>query len=196
MARPAPTARLAAVVAVILGLGLGAGAVAQLSCSVTRRSSELACTSSSDCKDSDRHCVNGYCVEHTGSSSDGCPAGCTSCDLSDPTNPSCEIDCDSSDHCGDIACPAPFNCTIKCNGAGACGDVGCGAVGACDVTCTGGGACGDIDCLASCKCDVHCNGDGSCGDMTCPLRQTQCTHGGMAGAPCDSSVNPACNLCS
>jgi hypothetical protein len=196
--------------AAILGVLMVAGLAASMpSCWVHRKSDEVACNTTSDCKGGGT-CENGYCL----GSSNGCPGPCTSCDLEDRT---CEIDCTASQPCGNLSCPAGFECTIECSNAGACGDIDCAAAtgcdidcsgalachnincgpGECSISCSGPQACPSIDCVSSCACDVKCLGSAACPSMSCPTvfgTGALCTRDGSAGARCDSS-EADCDRC-
>lgn len=196
-------------VVIVILAAVGLGALSTASCLVSRRSEGYACSTSSDCRDPDRTCENGYCVRSP------CPSPCTVCDLTDKT---CEIDCTvQSKPCGAIQCPAGFDCTIRCTKPNVCGDIdcsqsnscditcsatsACGAINcgphACDISCSGTSACPMIDCADSCQCDVSCNNTTNvCPSISCPLGPTgqPCTGTGTVGENCDSS-EPACNTC-
>jgi len=196
----------AAIVRVLAVIGLGA--LPATTCSVDRHSSEFACTSDSDCKDTTRTCDQGYCVERA---SNNCPSPCTSCDLSNGT---CQITCNAGRPCGNVQCPFGFDCTIKCNNANACGSIDCVPGTSCDITCNNGLACGPIncgfgecsvdcngtsacqtvDCFTSCKCDVKCNSVTDCAPPSCPPGPTFCTQDEIPGATCDSSPD-GCDRC-
>jgi hypothetical protein len=185
------------------------------SCSVSRRSTAFACSSDADC-DADRVCSRGYCAERTivaPPPSNGCPAGCTSCDLDDGT---CTIKCTANRPCGRVTCPPGFSCLISCD-TGACSEIDCTAggdcevtcdgenacpsvrcgTGACDVGCSGAGACGLLDCGRSCRCDQVCSPSATaCLLSLCPIvLDGICTEEGEATAPCDSTDTRGCDRC-
>ncbi len=153
-------------------------AIVFAACSITHRTGDFACSSSSDCN-SGRSCVDGYCIisgtepdarttnpdgRTTGPidapSSNNCPAACTSCDQN---SKSCTIDCNAGADCSSqVACPAGWTCDVKCDTDNACRKgVECGAATSCKVECSGRGSCEDIDCGTN-RCDVECTGTGSC----------------------------------
>jgi hypothetical protein len=200
-----------------LGFGLAIAIVALAfatpGCSVHRKSDDLACNDTRDCKNGGS-CDRGYCIGGV----DNCPAPCTDCDLTDPTDLTCRIDC-AGRSCGNMHCPPGFDCTFHCNSPGACGSIDCAAAkrcniecsdsgacqqincgpGECAVSCSGAGACPSIDCVSSCACDVSCGGNlTACPDMSCPTvfgTGDHCTRNGSPGARCDS--NPSgCDTCS
>jgi hypothetical protein len=195
-------------VAALLVLFAFIALAATTSCWVHRKSDDLACNTTGDCRNGGT-CENGYCL---GGTSNGCPAPCTSCDLGHLT---CEVDCAQGQLCGALHCPAGFQCTIKCS-AGACGDIDCAAAQSCDIECQGAGACHNIncgpgacsiscsaqacsavDCMASCACDVSCPNPNTCPIMSCPTvfgTGALCTRQGIPGARCDSSQSD-CDTC-
>jgi hypothetical protein len=197
--------RTAALVLALIGTGIAIPA-----CWVHRKSDELACSDTTDCK-SGATCDHGYCV----GGNNGCPSPCTDCDLGGLT---CKIDCNGRS-CGNLHCPPGFDCTFHCPGPGACGDIDCAAATRCDIECSGSGACGNIncgpgecsvscsggpaacpslDCVSSCACDVSCGNLAACPDMSCPTvfgTGDHCTRNGSPGSRCDS--NPSgCDRCS
>ena len=172
-------------------------ALALAACSVSHKSQEYSCTTNADCA---THmgtvCDNGFCVvpgtidapgtrpdAPRGDAPNGCPAGCTSCNVSQKT---CTIDCSQTNvvncmnsvqcpvgyHCdiqckGDntcrngVSCVGAASCSIECIGGSSCRNVECGT-GPCDVTCSGTSSCRDVSCNNSCACDVLCTGSQSC----------------------------------
>ena len=189
------------------------------SCSITHKSGDFACIKTSDCN-TGRDCVDGFCVvsgteqvdspmtsDSRGSGSNGCPAQCTSCSVSQHT---CVIDCMGTDCSGAIACPAGYSCDVKCDtdnscrngvqcagttsclvecsGKNACQNVQCGT-SKCDVECTGTQSCKAVSCGSSCACDVKCIGTSSCGD-TVNCSAAAC----RIGLGC-SSLPPTCHSC-
>src|SRR5438132_3747717 len=172
-------------------------------CSVSHKSQEFSCTKNTDCAGHPNTiCDNGFCVvpgtidapgmkrdaPTSGDGSNGCPAGCTSCNVQQKT---CTIDCSiSGSNCGAfVQCPQGYHCDIQCKGDGACShgvscigggsratncigtnscrSIQCGT-GPCDVTCGGQQSCRDISCNNSCACDVLCSGPSSCqSGITC-----------------------------
>ena len=177
-------------VAVVFALAQG--------CQITHKSGEFACTKTADCN-AGRDCVDGFCVVsgteqidspvstgdgHTGdgNGSNGCPAQCTSCSVSQktcvidctgtdcsgtmtcPPGYSCDVKCDTDNSCRNgVVCAGTTNCKVECSGKNACQNVQCGT-SACDVECTGTMSCKTVTCGASCACDVKCTGTSSCGD--------------------------------
>jgi hypothetical protein len=177
-------------IAILLAL-----AVSTPACDVHHKSGDYACTKNIDC-DSGRTCNDGFCVvtgtvdaprgdgprgDAMGSAS--CPAGCTTCNLTQKT---CTINCMAGANCTNtVTCPAGYKCEILCNtdnscrngvncqlgqacnvectGKQSCQGVQCGA-GPCDVACMGVASCKGVSCNASCACDVTCTGNQSCGD--------------------------------
>jgi hypothetical protein len=178
------------------------------SCWVHRKSDDLRCNVSGDCRDGGT-CEDGYCI---GGASNGCPSPCTDCNTDDKT---CKIDCTSGGSCGSVQCPAGYDCTIRC-GAGACQDIDCAAAAACDIDCQGGAACHNIhcgpgpcsiscsaqacasvDCVTSCACDVSCPNPNTCPAMSCPMvfgTGAPCTRTGGVGGRCDSNPD-GCDTC-
>ncbi|HUJ57828.1 MAG TPA: hypothetical protein VLX92_05035 [Kofleriaceae bacterium] len=173
------------------------------SCTVDRRSQQLACTTQAQCNPLGRICVQGYCVA-SGSSTDGgfdglggCPPGCLFCD---PEQMTCMIQGLTG---GDVTCPSGWNCTIACESPGACGAIACDQAASCNITCSFGTSCGDItcgagDCTVSCSsgglgmpacgtltcgsgmCTETCQGDGACGDLACD-----------SSCACSATCNPS-----
>lgn len=191
------------------------------SCSITHKSGDFSCTKSADCN-TGRVCVDGFCVVSgtetidapvaPGDSGNGCPANCSSCDVSAHT---CVIDCANGSNCtGPVVCPVGYKCNVKCDtdnacrngvtctgttsckvecsGKSSCAGVHCGT-GRCDVECTGTQSCkNDINCEASCGCDVRCSGTQSCGNSA-----LSCTPGcriGVSGDGC-TSLPLTCHTC-
>ncbi|MEO8846357.1 MAG: hypothetical protein ABI591_33350 [Kofleriaceae bacterium] len=196
------------------------------SCSITHKSGDFSCTKTADCN-TGRDCVDGFCVvsgtetidapvstgdASHGDSGNGCPANCSSCDVTAHT---CVIDCANGSNCtGPVVCPANYTCDVKCDtdnscrngvtcanttsckvecsGKGSCEDVTCGT-SRCDVECTGVQSCKQgISCGASCACDVRCPGTQSCGTGA-----LMCTPGcaiGATGTGC-TSLPLTCHSC-
>jgi hypothetical protein len=212
-------------VKLVLAIGIQVALVFALaaSCSVTHKSGDFSCENTADCN-TGRVCVDGFCVVAGtetidapvtvadalhGDSGSGCPANCSSCDVSAHT---CVIDCANGSNCtGPVVCPANYTCDVKCNtdnacrngvtctdttsckvectGRSSCEGVHCGT-GRCDVECTGPQSCkSDINCEASCGCDVHCSGSQSCGNEA-----LTCTPGCTIGNSC-TSFPPNCHTC-
>lgn len=182
-------------------LGLALIAVAA-SCLVSRKSSDFACSTTTDCQDG-RVCNDGFCEP-------SCPAECSSCDLGELQ---CNVDCTDAGGCGDITCPTGFDCQVDCSASNACGNVSCGGATSCDVSCHGSMACGavtcgpgdckidcsgssacaSVDCSTSCGCDVDCNGGDCGGAAVCPSPGgIDCTDGDDG---CSDSTDSACNQC-
>ena len=90
----------------------------------------------------------------------GCPAQCTSCDLTGR----CVIDCDQTNCDNGVTCPPGRPCEVTCNGEDECGSgVNCSAATSCDITCNGEGACaGGVTC-GGVSCTIDCDGEDSCG---------------------------------
>ena len=179
---------------VIVGVAVGLALVAA-SCGITHRSGDYACVKQSDCS-TGRTCQDGFCVLQVledggmkmdgGSGSNGCPAGCTSCNVAQHM---CDINCQSTSCSGQVTCPAGYHCTIECDqqnscrngvncrnalscaltcsGQSSCIGVECGQ-GPCDVQCTGAESCQEVSCGTSCACDVVCTNPTSCASgITC-----------------------------
>jgi hypothetical protein len=164
-------------------------------CDVHHKSGDYACTKNTDCE-SGRVCNDGFCIV-TGSvdaargdgprgdamGSNGCPAGCTTCNVSQKT---CTINCMAGANCATtVSCPAGYkcdilcntdnscrngvncqlgqSCTVECSGKQSCQGIQCGP-GPCDVACMGVASCKGVACSNSCACDVTCTGNQSCGD--------------------------------
>lgn len=202
----------------VLGILLGA-AIAALtiigSCSVSHRSSDYACTKTSDCTGG-RVCDNGFCIVEgsidapgppkDSPGSNGCPTGCTSCNVAQkqctvdcrntscsgqvtcPTGYHCDIKCDTDGSCRNgVNCTTAASCTVECTAGNACQGVQCG-IGPCDVMCTGNGSCRGVSCNQSCACDVLCGTAADC-------QNVQCTSLGCgSGAGC-TSVPAFCHSC-
>jgi hypothetical protein len=187
----------------VLAIQVGVVFALASSCSITHKSGDFACTKTSEC-DTGRDCVDGFCVvsgteqidspagtdghgSGSGSGSNGCPAQCTSCSVSQktcvidcqggadcsgavacPPGYSCDVKCDTDNACrSGVQCAGTTKCTVECSGKNACQNVQCGT-SACDVECTGTMSCKTVTCGASCACDVKCIGTQSCGDtVTC-----------------------------
>jgi len=158
------------------------------SCSVTHRSGEYTCDTTTDCTGG-RVCSDGYCVvvgggiDAPGPGKDGgplpdapkpdappppqCPDECTSCNL--PAK-ECRIQCgaNSTQACNGmtpVVCPAGWNCDIECNRTNDCRfGVDCTDAASCTIECRGGGACRGVNCGDG-KCDVQCTGFNSCSSM-------------------------------
>ncbi len=176
-----------------------------LGCTVSRKSSDFACQSTTDC-DATRTCVQGYCVLRGDAGITQCPSTCDSCDLTTspptctrtgqdgndftcPAGMSCTITCASS-ACGDIDC-SDASCTIACMAGDACHDIQCG-VGGCVVNCTGSGACHNVTCGVSGKgaCDIRCTGIDACHDVDCH-RSCGCAVTGCGLTECNSVSCPS-----
>ncbi|MBC7978481.1 MAG: hypothetical protein H7138_26140 [Myxococcales bacterium] len=164
-------------------------------------------------------CTRGFCVERgvampgpDAGPDNGCPSGCTKCDLDDRT---CDIDC-SGARCATAVCPPGFDCTIECMAPGGCDEIDCtGAAscditcvglfacptitcgpGECDVVCAGQTACGLLDCSSACRCDQICTTASSCAAWSCPIVGAElCTEDGNPTSPCDSSAGRDCDRC-
>jgi len=169
--------------------------LALASCSIDHPSDALACTTQADC-DATRTCTNGYCVV---GGSNGCPAGCTSCDVTaktcsvtsagngDVTCPAgyhCTITC-GNNGCRNVDCAMAASCTLTCSGMKSCDQVRC--AGDCAITCSGQDSCSDVDCHSACACDVTCTGQQSCNNLTCVP--------GCGGNNSCSSQPATCNHC-
>lgn len=188
----------------VFALAIQVGIVFALasSCSITHKSGDFACTKTSDCN-TGRDCVDGFCVvagteqvdspmtsdgrgSGSGSGSNGCPAQCTTCSVSQhtcvidcmgtdcsgsvtcPVGYSCDVKCDTDNSCRNgVQCAGTTSCTVECSGKNSCQNVQCGT-SKCDVECTGIQSCKSVSCGSSCACDVRCTGTSSCGDtITC-----------------------------
>jgi hypothetical protein len=152
-------------------------AFALISCQITHRSDDLACTKTTDCSGG-KVCDQGFCVGGTGADApkppiDGfvvvpdafvCPTVCDSCD---PATKVCKIVC-GLNNCNqrDVRCPVGFNCDIQCNGAASCNTIICSGNQNCAIACTGDGSCRNITCGTG-RCDVQCTGNGSCRSTDC-----------------------------
>jgi len=206
----------------ILVLFVGTVALASLSgsCAINHKSGDYACTITADCNDG-RQCVDGFCIvpgsidaavfrdAHVGGDGNGCPAGCTSCNV---TTHSCTIDCSqNSGGCNNkVTCPAGWACNVQCNVDNSCRngvsctgttscDITCSAksscqniqcgTGKCNVTCSGVQSCQAVACGNSCACDVTCLGSQSCAD-TIQCTATAC----KLGLGC-TSLPAACHSC-
>ncbi|MFT3696899.1 MAG: hypothetical protein QM831_27405 [Kofleriaceae bacterium] len=152
-----------------------------MGCSITHRTNDYACTTSSDCN-SGRVCDNGFCVvsgselvdaptgthpdapkNNDGGQQNNCPPGCTSCNT---TTKQCVIDCSASNaNCdGQVTCPAGWYCDVKCDIDNSCrAGVECAGTTGCRVECSGKGSCQDVQCGTS-RCDIECSGPQSCRD--------------------------------
>ena len=161
-----------------------------VSCSISHRSGDYACTTQVDCT-SPRVCSNGFCtvpddvpIDAPGTTSDGstthvdahvptidgpvnptCPAICTTCDLGAHT---CKIDCGNNGNCVNaVNCPPGFDCTINCSTPNSCRNgVTCTGDSACTVLCSGQSSCRNVTCGAG-ACDVECTGPNSCRGISC-----------------------------
>jgi hypothetical protein len=186
-------------------------------CSIQHRSDEYVCTKQSDCN-GNRTCISGFCVldgtvdapksDATGKSDsgNGCPAGCTSCNLGQhtctidcrttsctglvtcPSGYNCDVLCDTDNSCRNgINCSAALSCNIACSATNSCHNVECG-LGGCAVNCSGSSSCSTVACNNSCACDVTCTGSASCGAVQCTSLACK------AGLGC-SSVTNVCHSC-
>ena len=183
-------------------------------CFPANQSNKFECSNSEDCNGG-RVCDRGYCVEASQQvDANPCPQECTTCDVE---SQDCTIVCDNPNECAQAACPAGYNCVIQCIGNNTCDTVGCGNGASCEIVCNGQNTCGTINCGGA-PCDVQCNGQSSCAQINCqsscrcdvscgsqascistcplaPVSPQRCTESGMAGEPCDSSFDPACDSC-
>jgi len=173
-------------------------------CSVSRKSENLHCNTTMDCK-AGGQCVEGFCV---GQSS--CPMGCATCDtdanpatcmvtdlmggsFTCPSGFHCVLDCGTSGACGSITCNSGASCDITCSDADACGTITCNG-GPCDIHCIAPQGCKQVNCSNSCACDVACP-IGDCTSISCPrVMGSYCTANGANNQPCESSP-PGCNQC-
>lgn len=192
------------------------------SCSIHHRSGDYACQTNADCADMGRTCDNGFCIvpgtidaarpdspKNGGDGGNGCPAGCTTCNVTQKT---CTINCMTTSCTNTVTCPAGYKCDIQCNvenacrngvncqqatgcivecsGKSSCQNVECGA-GPCDVTCSGVSSCRGVSCNNSCACDVLCTGSQSCGDT---IQCTSLACKPATGLGC-TSVPSFCHSC-
>lgn len=170
--------------------------LALASCSIDHPSDALACTTQADC-DATRTCTNGYCIVAT---STGCPAGCTSCNvtaktctmdgtgndsLTCPPGYNCTITCPNN-ACHSVNCADASSCTVMCSGLKSCDQVKC--TGKCSITCSGSSSCAQVDCQSACACDVTCTGASSCGSL-------QCRSGCGTATSCTSQPAATCSSC-
>lgn len=167
-------------------------------CTINERSTEYTCSTQADCP-AGRSCSTGLCVV-VGTGSNGCPAGCTSCDatartcaieggnnVTCPTGWSCNVTCSRANSCDKIDCDGATSCTVTCSGVDSCKELRC-RTGRCAVTCSGNGSCDAVDCQDACACDVTC-GLGACNSKpVCPMNSCSTPTG------C-SSVLPVCSGC-
>ena len=185
---------------IALGIQLTVVFALAASCSLTHRSGDFACTSSTDCN-SGRECVNNVCVVSGtaidapmtsgdaphGDAATACPAQCSSCNTETHT---CIIDCSITNSCANpVACPQMGNwsCDVKCNVEGVCRNgVTCGTgtnAGACKVECTSRNTCQEVTCGTP-RCDIACSGQASC------TKQVSC--GSSCGCDVHCTGNQSC----
>lgn len=133
--------------------GLVAGALVAAiaaSCTIDRRSSELACENDGDCNDvpgERRTCTDGYCTVV------GCPDICDSC-----SGDICTIQCNTASKCNNLDCPNNFSCVLACSQD--CKNLECDD--GCTVTCSANADCGPIDCGLNETCKCTPTGNGTC----------------------------------
>ena len=197
-------------------------AVVLAGCSINHRSGDFACVKNSDCS-TGRVCDNGFCIvsgsidaprndapKGSGGDAQGCPTGCTSCNMSQktctidcslpgsncnnqvtcPTGYKCDVQCKTDSSCrSGVNCDGASQCTVECGGRNSCRNVQCGPA-RCDIMCSGQSSCQDtIRCNNSCACDVTCTGVGACQNFPSCTSAACTTVGGCTSVPAN------CNSC-
>jgi hypothetical protein len=204
---------------VLVGLGL---LFAVSGCSINHKSDAYACTKQSECSNGRTCSPEGFCVVSgsgidaprldapKGDGGGNCPAGCTSCNVSQktctidcsltscaaqincPAGYHCDVQCKGDNTCrGGVSCVGALSCTVECTGQTSCRNVQCGN-GPCDVMCSGQNSCRDVFCNASCACDVTCTGQQACTAGTLMCTSTACRQ--TIGLGC-TSVPALCHSC-
>lgn len=151
-------------------------------CSINHRSGDYTCTKPSDCATGRTCSTDGFCIVIGSIDAPGhvdapkvdgaaCPAGCTSCNVTQKT---CTIDCGITSCSSSVTCPAGYHCDIQCKTDNACRNgVNCLAAASCSVECTGNSSCRNVQCGPG-PCDVGCSGPSSCSSEILCNNSCQC----------------------